>query len=126
MVSAVNPGPKDMAQPGWPDCARAADLLQDKHDSGGRHVAKLRENIARSGERIGAEAEAFLNRIEDGAASGMHGPQVDGLRIAAARDLGARFLEGAADFAGDLAGEMHVEAEFADAPGDEVAGAREC
>ena len=50
----------------------------------------------------------------------MHRPQVDGPRLAPRVISSSEFLEGAANFPGNLAGEMHVEAELADAPGDEV------
>jgi len=50
----------------------------------------------------------------------MHRPEIDCEQISAARDLAAQLLQRAADFAGHLAGEVHVESKFTDAPGDQV------
>ena len=99
------------------------DFFHDEHDSGGGHVAVAGQNGAREGKCIVGEGEAFFDSVEDGAATGVDGPEVDGERVCAASDVMTEVLEGGADFAGDLSGEMHVKAEFADAPGDEVSGA---
>src|SRR5579863_3437115 len=51
----------------------------------------------------------------------MNSPEIDGPGILAAGDLGPHGLERLANLRWHLAGELHVEAELANAPGDEMA-----
>src|ERR1700722_16527596 len=55
----------------------------------------------------------------------MNSPEADRGELSALRDPGARFGESVAQLAGDLARKMHVKPLLADAPGDELTGARE-
>ena len=125
MVSAVTPGPKDMAQPSLSRAGALHQPLQDEHDGRRGHVAVVEEDVARVGESFSGESKPLLRRVEDGAAAGMDGPEIDRGEIAALSDSRARFSEAAAQLAGNLAGKMHVETLLADAPGDEVIGAGE-
>src|ERR1700738_218594 len=100
------------------------DLLEDEHDGGGGHVAVAGEDVAEETHGLRREFEAVLDGVEDGTASGIHGPEVEGEGIAAAGELGAGLFPGAAQLGGDLAGELHVEAAIADLPGNEVSGFR--
>jgi len=61
-------------------------LLQDEHDGRRGHVAVVEENVARFGKSFGGESEALLGRIEDRAASGMNGPEIDRGEIAVLGD----------------------------------------
>ena len=113
---------------GAADLAGASALdqfVQDKHDGRGGHVAEVEENTARVGERLGRESEPLLSGVEDGAAAGMNGPEIDRREFASSSDSCARFGEPIAQLDWDLAGEMHVKSLFADAPGDELIGAGE-
>jgi len=67
----------------------------------------------------------LLYRVENGAATGMNGPEIDSGRNDPVRDAAGCGGEPAPKFAWDLAGEVHVEALLADAPGDELTCAGE-
>ena len=55
----------------------------------------------------------------------MNGPKIDGVDLGAVRNLIARSSEPSTQFAGNLAGKVHVETLFADAPCDQLIGVRE-
>src|SRR5579863_9822574 len=77
------------------------DLLKDEHHGRGRHVAVVSQNIARVRERVGGQFKALFHSIENGAASGMDRPEIDGAQILSASDLASQLLERAANFTGD-------------------------
>ena len=78
MVSAVTPGPKDMAQPLAGRACCMSSLENEKYRWRG-HVAVIQQNVARVGEASGAQLQPLLDGVENGAASGMNRPKIDGV-----------------------------------------------
>ena len=93
MVSAVMPGPKDMAHPAWPFCARF-NICSSTNITVAEDILPKRARISRETARASRlQFERLFHRIEDRTAAGVHGPQVDFSRFAPAQDLRARFEE---------------------------------
>src|ERR1700691_2815682 len=81
--------------------------------------------MARVGESFRRQLQPLLDCVKNGAATGMNGPEVDGMNIGALCNLIACGGEPSTEFAWNLAGKVHVETLFADAPGDQWMGVRE-
>ena len=77
MVSVISPGPNAMPQP-MQAGRRLQHLGHHEHDRRRRHVADIAAAPrATPPSAVGREAKRPLDRIEHGAAAGMHRPQID-------------------------------------------------
>src|SRR5580704_15627281 len=75
--------------------------------------------MTRVRESFRPEFQPLLDRVKNSAASRMNSPKIDGVDIRALCDLSSRSSQPSTQFDWNFARKVHVEALFADAPGNQ-------